>query len=68
MREYATKVEKAIQDIIDIRKAFEKIIEARVQCAQAASSSDSSEDEGIASNVELRCYDQEIAGKLDIIL
>ena len=69
MPERAARIEVAIQEVIDIRKAFDDIIETRVK-TQIPLSSDSGEDdidEDVSSSVECVC-DQDTSNKLDIIL
>lgn len=72
MRERTSRVENAIQQIVEIRQAFDEIIETRVQCARTVSpSSDSGEDIDIGDdttpNVECLCPEETVK-KLDFIL
>ena len=69
MPERAARIEVAIQEIVDIRKAFDDIIEARVK-TQVVLSSGSGEDdidEDVSSSIECVC-DQETSKQFDIIL
>ena len=73
MRERTARVEDAIQQIIEIRQAFDKIIETRVQCVRmVSSSSDSGEDMDVGDhdttpNVESVCPEETVQ-KLDLLL